>query len=100
MKLGATTSEVLGAAGAVGELPPRLRTRSVAPAAMPAMPTTRPTLATVSCVLPLEMSLDLSGGQALPGHALWRLWYVDFSMAPKMPKTANPATPTPPATYE
>ena len=96
-KLGDTTRDVPPPAGA-SDLPPRLTAKSVAPATTPPIPTARPTLATVCCVLPFEMSLALLGGQTLPGQALWSPPNVELSIAPKMAKTANPATPTPPRT--
>ena len=71
MKPGVSTSDVLAAWGDAAVLPPpKLRAKSVAPAATPTMPTPRPTLATSSWVLPLETSPDLLGGHTLPGHAL------------------------------
>src|ERR1019366_7866363 len=84
---GATTSPVLAAGEAFGSE----STNSVAPAATPAIPMTNPTLATVCCVLPEEISPVLSGGHGPPWHALFRSLYVERAMTPVMAKVTSPA---------
>src|SRR6516164_8799635 len=59
-------------------------TNSVTPAPTPRTPSTRPTFATVSWVLPEEISPALLEGHGPPPHAPFRSLYVEFAMAPKM----------------
>src|SRR5579864_2184580 len=85
---------------ACGRSPVRVEsTNSVTPAAAPTIAKASPTLAAASADLPDEISPDLLAGQGPPAQAPLRSSYVERAIDPNMANVANPAAPTPAATY-